>query len=213
MKKTTEIIFLLDRSGSMSGLESDTIGGFNSFVKRQREHGDTNITTILFDDRYEILHYNQNAKEVCLTEKEYYTRGNTALLDAIGKTIIDVGSRIANTAPKSKPGKVIMVITTDGMENASKEYSYNKIKAMVKQQKEKYGWEFIFLGANMDAVETAGRFGIDADRAANYNADSQGTSLNFTVVSEAVSHIRMNKTMAPDWKARIDEDFEKRGKK
>ncbi len=190
MKKTTEIIFLLDRSGSMSGLESDTIGGFNSFVKRQREHGDTNITTILFDDRYEILHYNQNAKEVCLTEKEYYTRGNTALLDAIGKTIIDVGSRIANTAPKSKPGKVIMVITTDGMENASTEFDYATIQEMIRRQQKEHEWEFVFLGANIDVRQESAKLGIQKRYARPYQATSRGTKEMFQEMDEMVCEIR-----------------------
>ncbi len=214
-KDLTELVFILDKSGSMAGLESDTIGGYNAMLKKQQEQpGEAIVTTVLFDDKYELLHDRINIKGINpITEKEYFVEGCTALLDAIGKTIKKIDNAQRHTSEEEQAEKVMFVITTDGMENASKEYSYNKIKAMVKQQKEKYGWEFIFLGANMDAVETAGRFGIDADRAANYNADSQGTSLNFTVVSEAVSHIRMNKTMAPDWKARIDEDFEKRGKK
>lgn len=214
-KDLTELVFILDKSGSMAGLESDTIGGYNAMLKKQQEQpGEAIVTTVLFDDKYELLHDRINIKGINpITEKEYFVEGCTALLDAIGKTIKKIDNAQRHTSEEEQAEKVMFVITTDGMENASKEYSYNKIKAMVKQQKKKYGWEFIFLGANMDAVETAGRFGIDADRAANYNADSQGTSLNFTVVSEAVSHIRMNKTMAPDWKARIDEDFEKRGKK
>lgn len=194
MKKTTEIIFLLDRSGSMSGLENDTIGGFNSFVKRQSEQGDTKITTILFDDRYEILHYNQKATDVCLTEKEYYTRGNTALLDAIGKTIIDVGSRIANTAPKSKPNKVIMVITTDGQENASTEFDYATIQGMIRSQQKQHEWEFVFLGANIDVGEESVKLGIQKKYARPYQATQSGTKAMFQEMDAMVCEIRADRT-------------------
>lgn len=216
MKKgLTELVFILDRSGSMSGLESDTIGGYRSLLEKQKqEKGECIITTVLFDDKYELLHDRINIKGVApLTDKDYYVRGCTALLDAVGRTVSKIGNAQKHTAEEERAEKVVFVITTDGMENASVEYNYDKIKALVEQQKEKHGWEFIFLGANIDAVETAGRFGINASRAANYHADSAGTSLNFNVVGEAVSFLRANKAMAPDWKAEIDEDFAKRGKK
>ena len=214
-KDLTELVFILDKSGSMAGLESDTIGGYNAMLKKQQEQpGEAIVTTVLFDDKYELLHDRINIKGIKpITEKEYFVEGCTALLDAIGKTIKKIDNAQKHTSEEEQAEKVMFVITTDGMENASKEYNYNKIKAMVEKQKEKYGWEFIFLGANIDAAETAGRFGISAERAANYHADSEGTNLNFEVVSEAVSHIRMNKAMAPDWKKRIDEEFKKRGKK
>jgi uncharacterized protein YegL len=214
-KDLTELVFILDKSGSMAGLESDTIGGYNAMLKKQQEQpGEAIVTTVLFDDDYELLHDRINIKGIKpITDKEYFVEGCTALLDAVGKTIKKIDNAQKHTSEEEKAEKVLFVITTDGMENASKEYNYDKVKAMVEKQKKEYGWEFIFLGANIDAAETAGRFGISADRAANYHADSEGTSLNFAVVGEAVSHIRMNKSMASDWKARIDEDFEKRGKK
>ena len=170
----TEIIFILDRSGSMQGLENDTIGGFNGFVKKQAEIGETILTTVLFDDKYEILHNGVNAKDVILTKREYYTRGSTALLDAIGKTINKVGERLDKTPENSKPGKVIFVITTDGMENASRTYSYENIKKMITHQTEKYNWEFIFMGANIDAAAEGNRLGIDIDSTFNFQASSLG---------------------------------------
>ena len=214
-KDLTELVFILDRSGSMAGLESDTIGGYNAMLKKQKaEAGEAIVTTVLFDDDYQLLHDRIDIRGIKpITEKDYYVRGSTALLDALGRTISKIGNAQRHTSDELRAERVLFVITTDGMENASREYSYAKIRHMVERQQQKYGWEFIFLGANIDAAETAGRFGISADRAANYHADSEGTSLNFAVVGEAVSHIRMNKSMASDWKARIDEDFEKRGKK
>jgi len=217
MKKgLTELVFILDRSGSMSGLESDTIGGYNSLLEKQKkEAGECIITTVLFDDRYELLHDRINIRGVMpLSEKEYYVRGSTALLDAIGRTINKIGNAQKNTAWEEQAEKVMFVIITDGMENASREYNYGKVRRMVEHQKEKYGWEFIFLGANIDAVETAAHFGISADRAANYHADSVGTQLNYEVVSEAVSFIRASSApMEADWKKRIDEDYRNRGGK
>ena len=158
----TEVVFLLDRSGSMAGLESDTVGGFNGFVKRQSEmEGETILTTVLFDDEYEVLWEGIEAGRVRLTEKEYFVRGCTALLDAVGKTIVKVGQRLSKTSDEHKPGKVIFVVTTDGMENASVEYTYEKIKGMIQHQKEKYSWEFIFMGANINVAEEAGNLGIN----------------------------------------------------
>lgn len=217
MKKgLTELVFILDRSGSMSGLECDTIGGYNSLVdKQKKEDGECVITTVLFDDKYELLHARINLKGIIpITEKEYFVRGSTALLDAIGRTIDKIGNAQKHTAEDERAEKVMFVITTDGMENASREYGYDKVRQMIEQQKEKYGWEFIFLGANIDAVETAARFGISADRAANYHADSEGTQLNYKVVSDAVSGFRANSApMSADWKKRIEEDYVKRGAK
>ncbi|PKM57651.1 MAG: hypothetical protein CVU98_04995 [Firmicutes bacterium HGW-Firmicutes-3] len=213
MKKgLTELVFVLDRSGSMGGLESDTIGGFNSVLTKQKaEAGEANITTVLFDDKYELLHDRFNLHKIKpITEKEYYVRGTTALLDAIGKTIHKMGNIQKYAAEDERAEKVMFVIITDGMENASVEYSYDQIKKMIKRQKKKYGWEFIFLGANIDAMETAGRFGIDKDRAANYHADSEGTMLNYEVISETVSMVRSKRTIDDQWKDRIDKDFESR---
>lgn len=213
MKKgLTELVFIIDRSGSMSGLESDTIGGYNSMLEKQKnEQGEATITTVLFDDRYELLHDRINLRGVApITNKEYYVRGTTALLDAIGNTINKIVNAHRHTSKDEVAEHTLFVITTDGMENASREFSYDKVRQMIEYQKNKYGWEFIFLGANIDAEETAERFGIDKDRAANYNADSEGTMLNYDVISETVSHIRANKDISEDWKVRIEEDFNKR---
>lgn len=214
-KDLTELVFILDKSGSMAGLESDTIGGYNAMLKKQQEEpGEAIVTTVLFDDEYELLHDRINIKGIKpITEKEYFVEGTTALLDAVGKTINKIAKAQQNTSEEEQAEKVLFVITTDGMENASIEYSYDKVKAMVEKQKKEFGWEFIFLGANIDAVETAGRFGIMADRAANYHADGYGTALNFEVVSGAISHFRAEKAMEANWKAAVDEDFIKRGGK
>ncbi|HAA09537.1 MAG: vWA domain-containing protein [Syntrophomonadaceae bacterium] len=211
----TELVFILDRSGSMSGLESDTIGGYNAMLKKQQqEPGEATVTTVLFDDEYQLLHDRINIKGISpITEKEYFVRGTTALLDAIGKTIHKIHNAQQHTSPEHRADKVLFVIITDGMENASREYSYAQVKQLVERQKETYGWEFIFLGANIDAIATAATFGISADRAANYHADSQGTQLNYEAVGCAVSEFRTSRQISDRWKARIDEDFKKRGKK
>lgn len=214
-KNLTELVFILDRSGSMSGLESDTIGGYNAMLEKQKkETGEAVITTVLFDDRYELLHDRINLRGIApITEKEYFVRGNTALLDAVGKTINKIGNAQKHTAEGERAGNILVVITTDGMENASREFSYEKIQKMIEHQKNKYGWEFIFLGANIDAVATAERFGITKDRATNYHADKEGTLLNYDVISETVSCLRASQPISENWKARIDEDFKKRGGK
>lgn len=213
----TELIFILDRSGSMAGLERDTIGGYNAMIEKQKQEqgsGDAVVTTVLFDNRYELLHDRIALKGIRpITEREYYVRGTTALLDAIGRSIQKLINVHRHTAPEARADKVLFVITTDGMENASQEYSYKKIHDMIRHQKERYGWEFLFLGANIDAIETAAKFGIDADRAANYHADEAGTKLNFRSVSDAVSAVRANQTLTEDWKADIDQDYVKRGSK
>ncbi|VDN47258.1 conserved protein of unknown function [Petrocella atlantisensis] len=213
MKKgLTELVFILDRSGSMSGLESDTIGGFNSVLNKQKvEDGEANITTVLFDDKYELLHDRYNLEKIAeMTEKEYFVRGSTALLDAIGKTINKIGNAQKFSVDDERAEKVMVVIITDGMENASIEYKHGQIKKMIERQKNKYGWEFIFLGANIDAVEAAGRFGISEDRAANYHADSEGTMLNYEVISETVSMMRSKRSIDSRWKDRIEKDYETR---
>lgn len=211
----TELVFILDKSGSMSGLESDTIGGYNAMLKKQqKEPGEAIVTTVLFDDNYELLHDRNNIKGLRpITEKEYFVGGCTALLDAIGKTIHKIANAQRHIQKEQRPDKVMFVITTDGMENASREYTYEKIKEMVEWHKEKYGWEFIFLGANIDAIATAARFGISADRAANYHADSEGTRLNFEAVNDAVSEIRACLPLREDWKKKIDQDYVCRNKK
>ena len=214
MKKgLTEMVFILDRSGSMSGLESDTIGGYNALLaKQQKEPGEAVITTVLFDDQYELLHDRIALRGVApITDKEYYVRGSTALLDAVGKTINKIGNAQKHTAEAERAEHVVVVITTDGMENASREFSEEKVSRMIEHQKKKYGWEFIFLGANIDAIGTAARFGIDENRATNFNADREGLQLNYSVLSETMSCVRASRSIAENWKDRIDADFQKRG--
>ena len=210
----TELVFILDRSGSMAGLEKDTIGGYNALLEKQkREKGKARITTVLFDDRYELLHRMMPLKEVLpLTDKEYFVRGSTALLDAVGLTISQMVAVHKSEKPEDKPGKVLFVITTDGYENASREYTQEKVRKMIETQKKKYGWEFLFLGANIDAEAAAEQYGISRDRAVTYHADEEGTRLNYAVISEAVSNVRKNNNMDPNWKKKIEEDFEKRKK-
>lgn len=215
MKKgLTEIVFILDRSGSMCGLEGDTIGGFNAMVKKQqKEPGEALISTVLFDDTCEVIHDRVNVKEIApLTEREYFVRGCTALLDAMGSAIHHIGNVYKYAREEDIPEHTIFVITTDGMENASRWYSSQKVKEMIGHQKEKYGWEFLFLGANIDAVETAGAFGISEDRAVNYHADAQGTALNFQVVSDAIGCVRAAAPLDAGWKERIDADYRSRRK-
>lgn len=213
-KNLTELVFILDKSGSMSGLEQDTIGGFNSMLQKQKnEDGDAYITTVLFDHDYEIIYDRADIKNVnSITEKEYYVGGTTALLDAMGRTINYIGKKIADTNEDEHPGKVVFVIITDGMENSSHEYTAKKIKNMVEHQKNKYSWEFIFLGANIDAVKTAEDFGINEDRATNFCADSVGINLNYETVSNFVSEMRIGKEVDSNWKSKIDKDYQKRGK-
>jgi hypothetical protein len=187
----TEIIFLLDRSGSMGGLESDTIGGFNSFIENQRKlEGKTLVTAVLFDDQYEVIWNGAESEKVRLTAEEYYVRGCTALLDAVGKTILDVGYRLSKTNKEDLPGKVIFVITTDGFENASREFTYEKVKELIKHQQEKYSWEFIFLGANIDAVREAYNLGIHSQNAFNFEASEAGVEDMYKMVCEEVSERR-----------------------
>jgi uncharacterized protein YegL len=188
----TEIIFLLDRSGSMAGLESDTVGGFNAFVKKQSElEGETILTTVLFDDEYEVLWSGIDAKSAKLTEDEYFVRGTTALLDAVGKTILDVGYRLSKKNEDRRPGKVIFVITTDGMENASREFTHEKVKELIKHQQEKYSWEFIFMGANIDVAKEADSLGIDIENSYNFEATHKGIENMYEMVSESITEKRM----------------------
>ena len=205
-KNLTEIVYILDRSGSMSGLEKDTIGGYNSFLEKQKkEDGDAVVTTVLFDDKYDMVHDHVDIKKVKpLTNKEYFARGMTALLDAIGKTINNVGNRHKYALDSEVPGKTIVVITTDGFENASREFTSDKVKSMIEHQKKKYGWEFLFLGANIDAVKTAKNFGITREFAVTYEADEDGTALNFESVSNVVSDVRASRPMAANWKEKIE---------
>ncbi len=191
-KGLTEIVFILDRSGSMSGLERDTIGGYNSMLEKQKkEEGEAVISTVLFDDQTEVLHDRKDINEVeKITDREYYVRGCTALLDAVGGAIHHIGNVHKYARDEDRPEKTLFIITTDGMENASRRYTYDKVKKMVERQKEKYHWEFIFLGANIDAIEVAGRFGVAANRAVRYECDGAGTQLNFEVMSKMVSCAR-----------------------
>ncbi len=191
-KDLTEVVFILDRSGSMSGLESDTIGGFNSMIEKQKkEEGEAYISTVLFDDRMEVLYDRVPVGKVePMNDSQYYVRGCTALLDAIGGAIHHIANVHKYSREEDRPEKTLFIITTDGMENASRRYDLKQVKRMVEKEQKKYGWEFLFLGANIDAVKTAGDFGICADRALNYECDSEGTRLNYRVVSDIVSGVR-----------------------
>ena len=209
----TELVFILDRSGSMAGLEADTIGGFNSMIaKQKKEAGEALVSTVLFDRDSTVIHDRLPLEKVPpMTEKDYFARGCTALLDAVGEAIHHIGNVHKYARREDVPEKTLFIITTDGYENASRRYSYETVQRMIERQKEKYGWEFLFLGANIDAVETASQFGIGADRAVNYQCDSEGTALNYEVVSEAISSVRCSAPLSADWKKRIDEDYKKRG--
>ena len=213
-KNLTELVFILDRSGSMAGLEGDTIGGFNAMIEKQKkEPGDAIVSTVLFDNESEVIHDRVDIQKIePMTDREYYVRGCTALLDAVGGAIHHIGNVHKYAREEDRPEKTLFVITTDGMENASRKYTYERLKAMIERQKEKYGWEFIFLGANIDAAKEAARFGIDADRTANYHADHQGTAVIYEAVSEAVCNVRACKPMSADWKQKVDKDYTSRRK-
>jgi Uncharacterized protein encoded in toxicity protection region of plasmid R478, contains von Willebrand factor (vWF) domain len=206
--KATELIFVLDRSGSMSGMESDVIGGYNSMLEQQRkEEGAVRLTTVLFDDHYDILHDRLDLESASpMTEKEYYARGSTALLDAVGRTINKIDRVQQGTVESKRADKVLFVITTDGMENSSREYSLGKVRAMIQHHKDKYGWEFIFLGANMDAAEEAENIGIDRARAGNYRQDTEGIGKLYANVSETVRNYRQNGRIEDDWSDGLQDD-------
>lgn len=211
-KNLTEVVFILDRSGSMSGLETDTIGGFNSMIQKQKmEAGQDLISTVLFNNYSKVLYDRADVQKIPqMTEADFFVHGCTALLDAIGGAIHHIGNVHKYARPEDVPEHTIFIIMTDGMENASHIYSSDKVKQMIERQKEKYGWEFLFLGANIDAIETAGHFGIDADKAANYQCDGEGTALNYEVLNDAISAVRCNAALDSNWKKRIDKDYEKR---
>ena len=213
-KNLTELVFILDRSGSMAGLEDDTIGGFNAMIEKQkRESGEAVVSTVLFDNVSEVIHDRVDIQKIePMTHKEYYVRGSTALLDAVGGAIHHIGNVHKYAREEDRPEKTLFVITTDGMENASRKYSYDRLKMMIERQKEKYGWEFIFLGANIDAAKEAARFGIDESRAANYHADSKGTAVIYEAMSEVVCNVRANRPVSKQWKRSIDADYKNRGK-
>ena len=210
----TELVFILDRSGSMCGLESDTIGGFNAMIEKQKkEAGEALVSTVLFDNESVVIHDRLPLNRVPrMTEEEYVTCGCTALLDAVGGAIRHIGNIHKYARREDVPEKTLFIITTDGYENASRRYDYDKVRRMIQRQKEKYGWEFLFLGANIDAAAEAKRFGISADRAVNYKCDGEGTALNYEVIGEAVCSVRACKPLRADWKKRIDEDVKRRGK-
>ena len=219
-KGLTELVFILDRSGSMSGLEADTIGGFNSLIaKQKKEEGTALISTVLFDDQTEVLYDRISLERIePMNDRQYYVRGCTALLDALGGAIHHIGNVHKYAREEDRPEKTIFIITTDGMENSSHRYTYDKVKKMVERQRDRYGWEFLFLGANIDAIEVAGRFGVQANRAVNYECDSEGTQLNYEVLSKAVSRVRtcaaptaaMAFDECGDWAEEIRADYSKR---
>jgi uncharacterized protein YegL len=211
----TELVFILDRSGSMSGLEPDTIGGYNSLLENQKQlQGEAYITTVLFDDQYELLHDRIDLRGVePITEREYFVRGTTALLDAIGRTLDRIRNAQKNTRQEQRAENVMFVITTDGMENSSREYSFDRIKAMIETQKEEFGWEFLFIGANIDAIEAAGKFGIAPDRAVNYSADRRGVEAKYSSIGKAVGYVRRSEPIRDDWKSELEEDNKARARR
>ena len=208
-KNLTEIVFILDRSGSMAGLEGDTIGGFNGMLEKQRqEEGEAYVSTVLFDNESSVIHDRLPLDRVPrLTNREYYVRGCTALLDAVGSAISHIATVHKYAREEDRPEKTLFVITTDGMENASHRYTYEKVRSLIEKQKREYGWEFLFLGANIDAAREAARFGIHPDRAVDYRADRRGTRVIYETVSETVRDFRASKPMTAGWKKKIEEDF------
>ena len=215
-KKLTELVFILDRSGSMAGLEEDTIGGFNAMIEKQKtEPGEALVSTVLFDNASTVIHDRVSIHNIRpMTRKEYYARGCTALLDAVGCAIHHIGNVHKYAREEDRPEKTLFVITTDGMENASRQYTYDRLKGMIERQKEQYGWEFLFLGANIDAAREAAKFGIRSEYAANYHADSKGTNVIYETVSDAICHVRKSSApLAASGKKQVDEDYRKRGKK
>ena len=210
----TELVFILDRSGSMAGLESDTIGGFNAMLEKQKkEDGVAYVTTMLFDTRFESLHDHLRIEKVhAMTEKDYTPGGCTALLDAVGNTVRHIAGIHKYDRPEDVPEKTVVVITTDGLENASRRYSLEQVKALIEHEQEEYGWEFLILGANIDAVETANSIGINSARTANFIADSQGLDLSFEAVSNALHSVRCRAPMASNWNAKVEADHRGRNK-
>ena len=205
----TEMVFVLDRSGSMRSLTADTIGGFNELIEKQKKiEGDAYVTTVLFDHEYELLHDHVALGEVApLTDREYFARGGTALLDAVGRTINAVGARLAATPEEERPKHVVFVITTDGMENASCEYTAKQVREMVEHQQQKYSWQFVFLGANMDAVSEAGKLGISASHAANFAPSQRGVSMMYRMaLDEVMCSARVGSDIGSDWKSSLDTD-------
>ena len=211
-KDLTELVFILDRSGSMHGMESDTIGGFNAMIEKQKaEPGEALVSTVLFDNRSEVIHDRLPLDKVpAMTRKEYYVRGCTALLDAVGSAVHHIGNVHKYAREEDRPARTLFVITTDGMENASRRYDYHRVKEMIERQKERHDWEFVFLGANIDAAKEAARFGIDADRAANYHADRRGTGVVYEAMNQLVSCCRAERPLDSNWRSGIDADYDSR---
>ena len=211
-KNLTELVFILDRSGSMSGLEADTIGGFNAMIGRQRgARGEALVSTVLFDTRSEVIHDRVDIRRIePMTRRQYTPGGCTALLDAVGGAIHHIGQVHRYAREEDRPEHTLFVITTDGMENASRRYTAEQVREMIGRQKARFGWEFLFLGANIDAVQTAGRFGIGEDRAVNYPSDHEGTALNYELLSDAITTVRSAQPLGREWKQRIDEDYRRR---
>ena len=211
-KNLTEMVFILDKSGSMSGLEADTIGGFNSMIEKQKkEDGEALVSTVLFSDESVVLHDRVDLRKIePMTDRQYYVGGCTALIDAIGGAIHHIGNVHKYAREEDRPEHTIFIITTDGMENASRHYSAERVKEMVNRQKEKYGWEFLFLGANIDAVETAAEYGIREERAVTFRNDHRGQRLNYDTVSKSMSRMRRNAPLQADWKAEIEKDMKER---
>lgn len=215
MTQLTEVVFILDRSGSMHGLESDTIGGFNSMLAQQKNgEGRAIVSTVLFDDESKVIHDRQSIDTIApMTDRDYQVRGCTALLDAIGGTIHHIGNVHKYARAEDRPNKTLFVIITDGMENASTRYTHDKVKYMIERQREKYGWEFMFLGANIDAITEAARYGIKKEMAANYICDERGTALNYSAVGVVLGSMRANRPLTKEWRSEIDQDYMKRKRK
>lgn len=211
-KNLVELVFILDRSGSMAGLEDDTIGGFNGMIEKQKnEDGAVLVSTVLFDNECDVIHDRLDIQRIePMTRREYYVRGCTALLDAVGGAIHHIGNVHKYAREEDRPEKTLFVITTDGMENASRKYSYGRVREMIEHRKAEDGWEFIFLGANIDAAKEAARFGINAECAANYHADRAGTAVVYQAVSEAVCNIRACQPLSANWRKQVDKDFTER---
>ena len=208
----TELVFILDRSGSMSGLERDTIGGFNSMIEKQhREAGGCYVSTVLFDNECEVLHDRVRLDKIApMTQEQYWVRGCTALVDALGGAIHHIGNVHKYARPQDVPSRTVFVIITDGMENASHRYTAAQVRKMIERQRRKYGWEFLFIGANIDAVETAANYGIDRTRAVNYRADKKGTKVVYAAVNEAVKNLRTQAPLSQDWADDIRHDYQSR---
>ena len=209
-----ELVFILDRSGSMAGLEKDTVGGFNSMIEKQKQaEGVTLVSTVLFDHETEVVHDRADIRSVApMTEETYFVRGSTALLDAVGGAIHHMGNVHKYARKEDVPDKTVFVITTDGMENASRRYSYERVKEMITRQQEKYGWEFVFLGANIDAAKEAARIGIREEYACEYEADALGVQATFAAMDECFQELRMRRPLSRKWKQAVEKDNERRGK-